>query len=188
MAGLARRGDWAAASEAALSLAASLLKRGRPRDAKAVLDAARTCCQRASQDAPSIALATLAGVAWTDLGRLDEAERVLSAAAAAVPATEAAAAGIALALARCRFWRGRFADADRALEALPEARLDPAAVVRLHAMRARIAVGRLDFSRAMSSAAEARQGRRGSRQRRRSSPTRTARQASRTSPLTTSRR
>ena len=155
MAGLARRGAWAAASDAALALAASLLKRGRPREAKGVLDAARPCCQRAAHDDPSVALATLAGVAWTDLGRLDEAERVLSAAAAAVQPAGAAAAGVALALARCRFWRGRFADADRSLEGVPGAHLDSVSAVRLHAMRARIAVGRLDFSRAMSSAAEA---------------------------------
>ena len=154
MVGLARRGDWVAASDAALALAGSLLKRGRPRDAKAVLDGARPSCQRASHDDPSVALATLAGVAWTDLGRLDEAERVLSAAAAAVPAAEGAAAGLALALARCRFWRGRFADADRALDALPAACFDPVVVVRLHTLRARIAIGRLDFSRAMSAAAE----------------------------------
>ena len=154
MTGLARRGDWAAASDAALALAASLLRRGRPREAKAVLDASRTSCHRASHDDRSIALATLAGVAWTDLGRLDEAERVLSAAAAAVPAAEGAAVRVALALARCRFWRGRFPDADRALEGVPEAGLDPPTVVRLHGMRARIAVGRLDFSRAMTSAAE----------------------------------
>jgi len=154
MAGLARRGDWAAASDAALALAASMLRRGRPREAKAVLDASRTSCHRASDDGPSTALATLAGVAWTDLGRLDEAERVLSAAAAAVPPGEGAAARIALALARCRFWRGRFHEADSALEGLPGAGFDPPTVVRLHSLRARIAVGRLDFSRAMSAAAE----------------------------------
>ena len=155
MTGLARRGDWTAAHDAALALAASLLRRGRPRDAKAVLDASGTSCHRASHDDPSIALAMLVGVAWTDLGRLDEAERVLSAAAAAGPAADDAAVGVALALARCRFWRGRFSEARRALEGVPDVGLDPRTTVRLQGLRARIAVGRLDFSRAMSSAADA---------------------------------
>ena len=155
MTGLARRGDWTAAHDAALALAASLLRRGRPRDAKAVLDASGTSCHRASHDDPSIALAMLVGVAWTDLGRLDEAERVLSAAAAAGTAADDAPVGVALALARCRFWRGRFPEAHRALEGVPDVGLDPRTTVRLQGLRARIAVGRLDFSRAMSSAADA---------------------------------
>jgi hypothetical protein len=42
---LTRRGEWAGAAEGSLALGASLLKRGRPRDAKAVIDAARESCR-----------------------------------------------------------------------------------------------------------------------------------------------
>jgi DNA-binding NtrC family response regulator len=105
----------------------------------------------------SIALATLSGVAWVDLGRPDEAESVLGAAVASARLTydRPVDASAALALARCRFWRGRYAEADAVLAAYGEAPQDEPTIVRLHAMRARIAVGRLEFARAIASAAEA---------------------------------
>jgi DNA-binding NtrC family response regulator/tetratricopeptide (TPR) repeat protein len=154
---LARRGDWAGASEGTLALGASLLKRGRAREAKAALDAARDYCQRLSHDEVSIALATLSGVAWIDLGRLDEAESVLGAAVASARLTydRPVDASAALALARCRFWRGQYAEADAVLTAYGETPQDEPTIVRLHAMRARIAVGRLEFASAIASAAEA---------------------------------
>ena len=154
--GLARRGDWTGAAEGSLVLAASLLKRGRARDAKAVLDGARGYCQRSTSDDPAIAVATLVGVAWIDLARLGEAESVLSAVSASdLGHGGPGGAGLMLALARCRFWQGRFVDADGALSTVRTGQSDLSTIVRLHALRARIAVGRLDFTEAMSSAAEA---------------------------------
>ena len=155
--GFARRGDWAGAGEGSLALGASLLKRGRAREAKATLDAARGYCQRMPDDGVSIALATLSGVAWIDLGRLDEAESVLGAAVASGPPHDdrPVDASAALALARCRFWRGQYAEADAVLAPYGEAPLDEPTIVRLHAMQSRIAVGRLELASAVALAAEA---------------------------------
>jgi DNA-binding NtrC family response regulator/tetratricopeptide (TPR) repeat protein len=154
--GFARRADWAGAGAGALALGASLLKRGRARDARATLDSAREYCQRLPDENASVALATLSGVAWVDLGRLDEAENVLEAALTLArrgdnpppPAT-------VLALARCRFWRGQYAEADAALSDYDDAALDEPTIIRLHAMRSRIAVGRRELARAVASAVEA---------------------------------
>ncbi len=98
--GLSRRGDWAHAGEGAIALAESLLKRGRVRDAQAALDSGRDYCTRAARDEALVAAATLAGHAWIDLARLDEAENVIAAALAA-----AAAGG----------YRGHAADASLAM-------------------------------------------------------------------------
>jgi len=69
--GLTRRGEWTEAAEGSLALAASLLKRGRPHDSKAVIDAARDACRRAAGERLVISAATLSGTASIDLGRLD---------------------------------------------------------------------------------------------------------------------
>jgi DNA-binding NtrC family response regulator len=153
--GLARRGDSAGAVEGSLALAASLLRRGRPRDANAILEIAREHGQSTRSTETAIALAILAGAAWIDLARLAEAESVLGAVVASELARGGAAAGAALGLARCRFWRGRFSDAASTLDALRREDLDAAATIRWHALRARVAIGLFDFTRAMSSAAEA---------------------------------
>jgi hypothetical protein len=163
--GFARRGDWAGAVEGALALAAFLLRRGRAREAKATLDAAREHGRQLSCAGPlaplgplatSCALATLSGIAYIDLGRLDEAEGVLGPAAAATCTnSRPGRVGAALALARCRFWRGQYAEADAVLAGCGEEPLDEATIVRLHAMRARIAVGRVDLAGAIALAAEA---------------------------------
>ena len=157
---LARRGDWASAAEGSLALGASLLRRGRARDAKATLDTAREYCRRMprpGEDEALIAVATLCGVAWVDLGRLDEAESVLGAAVASAGGARDLRVGAtaALALARCRFWRGQYAEADAALAAYGDAPLGEPTMVRLCAMRARISVGRLECDRAVAAAAEA---------------------------------
>jgi DNA-binding NtrC family response regulator len=152
--GLARREEWMGAAEGSLALAGSLLRRGRPREARSVLDAARPYSGRTSQGDMPVKFATLAGVAWTDSGRLEEAENVLAAVVTSgVARVASAGVAAALALGRCRFWRGRFDDADDALPA--EVAFDQPSAVRLHALRARIAVGRLDFTAAMASASEA---------------------------------
>jgi len=150
--GLTRRGEWAAAADASLALAASLLKRGRPRDAKAVVDAARDACRKAPGDRMLIAAATLSGAALTDLGRLDEAETVLSAAhtVAAHADDRGSLAPVALTLARCRFWRGHYADARDALRLLLAGALDEGLLVRADLMRARLAVADDDVAGAVS--------------------------------------
>ena len=86
--GLARRHDWLHAHGGAIALAGSLLKRGRPQDARARLADAKDYATRAGQDAAVIEIAILTGVAWTDLARLDDAEGVLQAALAASRSSE----------------------------------------------------------------------------------------------------
>ncbi len=154
--GLARRGDWAGAAEGSLALAASLLRRGRAREARTLLEGSLTYCQQTSDDEPSIQAATLVGTAWIDLARLGEAESVLSgASSSSLGHARPSGSGLALALARCRFWQGKYDDADRTLVTLRATSADPPVAIRLHALRARIAVGRLDFTEAMSAAADA---------------------------------
>ncbi len=155
--GLTRRGEWASAAGGSLALAASLLKRGRPREAKAIVDAAREACRKAPGDRLLIAAATLSGVALTDLARLDEAETVLTAAqtVAAHADDHGALPGVALALARCRFWRGQYADAREALRLPPDTDLSDDVRVRADVLQARLAVGEDDVASAVSLAAEA---------------------------------
>ena len=149
--GLTRRSEWASAADASLALAASLVKRGRPRDARAVIDAARESCRKAPGDRMLIAAATLSGTALVDLGRLDEAETVL--AAAHTVATHGDDRGVlppvALALARCRFWRGQYADARDALGLLLDKELDDGLRVRADLMRARLAIADDDVAGAV---------------------------------------
>src|SRR5439155_13002390 len=92
--GLARRGDWPHVGEGALALASCLLKRGRARDAQAAIAEANEYWHRGENEARLIESSMLAGIAWIDLARLDEAEAVLAAAlAAARSAGDGAAIG-----------------------------------------------------------------------------------------------
>jgi DNA-binding NtrC family response regulator/tetratricopeptide (TPR) repeat protein len=154
---LARRGEWASAAEGALALAASLLKRGRPKDASAVVDSAREWCRKAPGDRLLIAAATLSGAALVDAGRLDEAETVLASAhtVAAHADDRRALPGTALALARCRFWRGQYADARDAMRVLLDRDLDDDLRVRADLMRARLAVAEDDVALAVNLCAAA---------------------------------
>ena len=121
--GLARRHDWPHALGGAIALAGSLLKRGRPQDARVVLADAHGYATRTGQDAGVIDVAILTGVAWTDLARLDEAEGVLQAALAASRSSDMPARleRARLALARCLFWRGRYAEAAALLASMDRA-------------------------------------------------------------------
>jgi DNA-binding NtrC family response regulator len=153
---LARRGIWTSAADGSLALAASLLKRGRPRDAIDILDSAREYSRRSGDSNAMVSVGTLSGVALVDLARLDEATSVLGAAAAAVGRAEDlnGAVEVELARSRCRFWRGEYADARDALAGFRESDLRASALVRLHALRARLAVGYGDLPGAVSAAVE----------------------------------
>ncbi|HUK35087.1 MAG TPA: sigma-54 dependent transcriptional regulator [Vicinamibacterales bacterium] len=155
--GLTRRGEWSESAEGSLALAASLLKRGRPQDAKAVVDAARDACTRSPGDRLVIVAATLSGTALTDLGRLEEAETVLAAAQAVGAQSDdgSALCPVALALARVRFWRGRYADAKDTLKHLGTVELDAASRVGVDVQRARIAVALEDIASAVAMSADA---------------------------------
>jgi DNA-binding NtrC family response regulator len=155
--GLTRRGEWASAAQGSLALATSLLKRGRPRDAKTVIDAAREACRKSPGDGLLIGAATLSGTALVDLGRLDQAETVLAAAqtVAAHADDRGSLPPVALALARCRFWRGQYADARDALRLLLDASLDDGCRVRADLTRARLALAQDDVADAIGLCAAA---------------------------------
>ena len=155
--GLMRRGEWGSAADGSITLASSLLRRGRARDAKALLDGARESCRKAPGDLLLIRASALSGVALVDLGRLDEAETVLAAAqTVAVHADDGRSLPpVALALARCRFWRGRYADAWDALRLLRDRELTDIERVRVDVMRARLAVADDDLAAATQFSADA---------------------------------
>ncbi len=155
--GLARRHDWMHALGGAIALAGSLLKRGRPQDARAVLGDAKGYAARAGQDAAVIDVAILTGVAWTDLARLGEAEGVLQAALAASRSGDMPARleRARLALARCLFWRGRHTEAAALLASMDLAEEVTATRVAATTASSRIAVGRRDLGAAVASATEA---------------------------------
>jgi two-component system response regulator HydG len=155
--GLARRGEWTESAEGSLALAASLLKRGRAQDARTVVESARDACRRASGDRLLVAAATLSGTACIDLGRLDEAETILAAAqtVAVQGGDRGTLTAVSLALARARFWLGRYADAQDTLRGLLDAELDAPSRVRVDVMRARIAVAQGDIALAVRTSAGA---------------------------------
>ncbi len=155
--GLNRRGEWTHAAEGSLALASSLLKRGRPQDAKNVIDGAREACRRADGERFLLFAAALSGTASIDMGRLDDAETILSAAwsVAARGDNAEVLAAVSVGLARARFWRGQYADADDALRPLVHLDLAPASRVRADVMRARIAVAHDDVASAVATSAEA---------------------------------
>jgi DNA-binding NtrC family response regulator len=146
---LARRGAWSDAAHGALALAGALLRRGRTRDALTVIDEGREYAVRAADQEKLVDLASLAGEAWVDLARLDEADSVLGTAMAAARdlADPERIAAASLVLARTAYWRGAYADADTILTAAPES---AALRVRRSLLASRIAVGLGDLSRAMS--------------------------------------
>ncbi len=154
---LVRRSDWPAAVTGLLSLAASHLERGRPREAREVLreiDAAPAAAPHVSRFELQCQMAEIGAAALGDLGQVEEAARILT-------ATLVAARGAGdtqrclstrLALARSRFWLGEYDDARHLLTGddprssgamskpagVGTARLD----VRWLALRSRLEIGR----------------------------------------------
>jgi len=151
---LVRRAAWADAVDGAMPLAEMLVRRGRTRDALKVLDDVRTFAGRSGADARLIDVAVLAGEAWIDLARLDEAETVLAAAvtSAATNGDRLRITTSSLALARCLFWRGKYDDAGAALSR-PVDDASAAVRVRRELLAARIAVGRFDIRGAVAATA-----------------------------------
>jgi len=154
---LARRRDWSGACGGNLALAVLLSRRGRARDAQAVLESAAEYARQASDERRLIEIATLDGMAAIDLGRLDAAETRLAAAVAAARArADAERLGrAAAALARALFWQGRYEVADDALRGGERLRLSDAAAIEGLGLRSAIAVGLRRFDEAIGAAAEA---------------------------------
>ncbi len=109
----ARRHDDGAAGESALALGRLLLVRGQPAEAFRVIERAREHFSRARAADGAVCAAVFAGLAWTDDGRLREAEAALRAARiAAVEISQSLLDQFAgLALARCLYWQRRSEEA-----------------------------------------------------------------------------
>ncbi len=156
--GLARRHAWGDAARGGLALAKALLLRGRPQEAQAVLGEAREYVAHTDRDASLwIDAAVLAGVAWTDLARLDEALNVLhGAVASARESTDwFRSAEARLALARCLFWGGRYDEAHQTLASIESTDIAEALKVQVAIASSRIAVARGDPAAAVAGAAGA---------------------------------
>jgi DNA-binding NtrC family response regulator len=154
---LSRRADWSHAGPASLALAELLVRRGRIREAQVALRRARDCWDGADAATRLIDVSIVSGTALTELGLLEEAETVLSAAGASARSsgdlerTSRSLAG----LARVLFWQGRYDDADRLLASLgPVAGTDRWSI-RRRRLAAAIAVGRRAFDLAVSQSDEA---------------------------------
>src|SRR4030095_4376868 len=89
--------------------------------------------------------------AWIDMARLDEAETVLAAAATTARGLgdRSRMAATAIALGRCLYWRGRYAEASSALVEANDVRTNGQAL-RADLLAARIALGRGQLDRATS--------------------------------------
>jgi len=151
-AAFARRDAWSDAVDAGVAVARALLERGRPREVLTDLEDTASWAERGGEAGNALDIAVLSGEARIDLTRFDEAEAVLAAAlAAASHAADACrSASAAIALARCLFWRGQYADAASALDRAPDDGPLPLALrIRKRRLRARVEVGRGDVAAAM---------------------------------------
>jgi DNA-binding NtrC family response regulator len=156
--GLARREAWTDATHGGLTLASELMKRGRPRHTLRTLNEAARYAERTNDGGSLLAIAQLAGQSWIDAARLDEAERVLTAAL-----TSARSIGdrqrevpLSTGLARCLFWRAEYAAASAYLEPAPEPDLPVAIAIRRLRMMARLAAARGDNAGALAALDECR--------------------------------
>ena len=155
--GLARRRDWWQATHGALVLCEALLERGQLGAALGSLGHAQEYAARVARQGPTLDLGIVKGRIALARGRLDDAESVLRAVAAAARTRRDVdhEASASLELARCLFWRGRYREAS---ELLPVVLADNPPLefeVRVMTLSSRLAVGRQDLSTAVSRALEA---------------------------------
>jgi len=122
-----------------------------------VLADARNYAARTGNEATLIDIAVQSGHAWIDLARLDQAESVVGAALVAARRTGDATrvASASLALGRCLFWKGEYAESASMLATLAADAVHVALRARAKAAAARAVVGTGDVPRAMSLAREA---------------------------------
>jgi len=141
---LARRGAWPIAADGSVRLAAELMNRGCPKEALRALGEAAGYADRAGDARALLDVARLTGESWIDAARLDESERVLTAALTSARSARDRSREIALAtsLGRCLFWRAEFAAAALCLS--PDTRPSVADEVEIRRLRvaARVAVAR----------------------------------------------
>ena len=130
------RGQREEAARTALLLGRLMLDRGRLDSAIHAFEEARSACPAA----PSALMATIGlGIAWTDDGRLMEAEAALRTAMVAAQSLDHRELTVqaAAALGRCLYWLGRFDEAAATLRVVGDLSPSPAAV-RILATQARV--------------------------------------------------
>ena len=154
----ARRGEWALATESALLVAASLVGRGRIADADIVLDTARPWATQSSDLQLLHEIAVVRAGTLLERGRLSDAESLLETIHPSAMSTRSGTMlDVTLALARCLFWQGRWADAWQRLAFVElDAEQSRGAEVRLRTVRSLISVGRARAADAVGDAALAR--------------------------------
>jgi DNA-binding NtrC family response regulator/tetratricopeptide (TPR) repeat protein len=153
----ARREEWTAATDGALLLARSLARRGRLVEAGAVVRAARSWAMRSTSVGGVQDVALVQARLQTECGLLAEAESLLETTLASAMSTGYDTVGVSLALARCLYWQGRYADAwHRLTLAAPDAEAMPASSVSLWIARSRVLIGRGRVADAVADAARAR--------------------------------
>ncbi len=133
------------------------MRRGRVRETHQTLSEAKEYSRRAGDDNAIADIAILSGVAWTEQGRLDEAEGLLGASFAAATSNgdPVRTASSRLALARCLFWGARFDESIDMLEPLDAADANAAISVRRLVGLSRAQVGRRDVEAALGYAVAA---------------------------------
>lgn len=154
---LERRRDWRLAAEGTIVLAEALLRRGRVKDAGAALAAARGHAYAADDSALLLRAAIGSGRQAVDQLLLDDAEAVLVAALATARGlgdTDAQRT-VALELARCYVWRGRFDDAQQVLRPFHGDGARDAASIAVAVLGSRVALGEGHLPDAVALAARA---------------------------------
>ena len=130
---MSRREDPVGSGWAAVALGSLLLARGRAAQAASSFEAARRHFDRADAVSAAGRCGLLLAHAWTDLGRLEEAEA--AARAVALAARETGDAWLrtesTVALARCLFWQDRHGEGLQALEADERLALAPSRASRV---------------------------------------------------------
>jgi tetratricopeptide (TPR) repeat protein len=155
IAALARRKASAEAARAGLVLATELMTRGRTADALRTSNEVQEQAAKGGDAALLREVAIVAGNAWIDATRLDEAERTLRAAlmTAQTVADRERELRIRATLARCLFWRADF-DAAAALLEGECADLTVETKTRCLLLRGRITAARGDSAAALTAIGE----------------------------------
>jgi DNA-binding NtrC family response regulator len=155
---LARRGEWSAAVESALIIARSLVARGRIGEADMVLQTARPWATQ-SHDLQLLHLVALIRASvLTERGQVDDAVHLLESLHPSTSSADGdATIEVTLALVRCLFWQGRWADAWLRLTlAAPDGERSRRSDVRLAIARSLVSAGRGRAADAVADAARAR--------------------------------
>jgi two-component system NtrC family response regulator len=157
VAALARRQEWTDAARGGLALSRALVKRGRLKEARTVLEQVAHYARHEQRGDVLIEVATTSGVVATDETRLGEAEATLQAALTSARGLDeqAAARSCVLALARCLFWRARFDESHELLDTLDASVLSLDEAIRLEAARSRAAIGCSNLQAAVAHAGQA---------------------------------